>query len=298
MEKERLKIWLDFSKYIVGPAVIGVFSIILNSAIETSRLNLDKKMVENEHNKYLIDYYMKSELNIEKKIVFFDFLVKVTSDKNRKKIFNSLLEEFKDKKTEQDSLENNKNEVAESTVNNVDLLDIKANINKNDTIELSRMKKSNASKEEISELENKIKIRKILIDSLECEIESSNKRMTEKGAEINIFEMEVSKPIIDTSSNEINTLFSEKKFIIQKGHIKEIKSIGVSFRAQKVNNLTKRALIEIERGEGKSNLVYSLKVNRFCVFSKNNVEYKLLVNKIETNGTPGESKVTLLITKY
>ena len=54
MDDERLKIWLGFTKFLLGTFALGLFSILINLQIRSSEITLKETSQENENlSKYI-----------------------------------------------------------------------------------------------------------------------------------------------------------------------------------------------------------------------------------------------------
>ncbi len=296
MENARLKIWLNFWKFFFGSVVVTLISIYLNNQIQQNRLDLEAQSVEDKYVQEHLASYM--ETGYEQRLDLVNFLRFLTVNEKRKENYDSLYlflkQEIKNKELkislETDSILKLKNKLNTQ----LELWDDKEK-------ELADLKEKykNANSDEKPELQKKLNQKKLTLDSIEYGVSLNANKIEEKESLTRKIQRDIDNPI----NNDLVTslpmvLNTPYKFDLKKGTSVNLDTIEVTFSAQKVNNITKRALIKIETGESNNNPTYYLAVNKFCVFEKSKIKYKLLNTGIYNDGGYGHSHVKLELSNY
>lgn len=296
MENARLKIWLNFWKFFFGSVVVTLISIYLNNQIQQNRLDLEAQSVEDKYVQEHLASYM--ETGYEQRLDLVNFLRFLTVNEKRKENYDSLYlflkQEIKNKELkislETDSILKLKNKLNTQ----LELWDDKEK-------ELADLKEKykNANSDEKPELQKILNQKKLTLDSIEYGVSLNANKIEEKESLTRKIQRDIDNPI----NNDLVTslpmvLNTPYKFDLKKGTSVNLDTIEVTFSAQKVNNITKRALIKIETGESNNNPTYYLAVNKFCVFEKSKIKYKLLNTGIYNDGGYGHSHVKLELSNY
>jgi len=296
MENNKLKIWLNFWKFFLGSVSVAWISIYLNNRIQESRLDLEAQKIEDTYVQEHLSYYM--ETGYEHRLELVNFLRYLTINDKRKKNYDSLYlflsQEISNKKLElkleTDSILKLKNKLNTQ----LKILDEKE-------IELADLneKYNNANSDNKSELEKKLKQRTIALDSLENVASIEADKIVEKENLTRKIQKDLNNPISSGfGTNTSIILKTPYEFDLEKGNSLSLDTLEVTFTAKKVSNIRNRALIKIETGEPNNNPTYYLSVNKFCVFEKSGIKYKLLNTGVFNKGGVGHSHVKLKLSKF
>lgn len=296
MENDRLKIWLNFWKFFFGSVVVTLVSIVLNHQIQKSNLDLDAQRVEDTYVQEHLTYYM--ETGYEQRIDLVNFLRYLTINEERKENYDSLYV-FLNGEMEEKELELKLE--ADSILELKNLLDSQFDILDEKEKELAdlndKFKNSNPSNR--VELGNLLEQKKNALDSLENKTFEEQNKIVAKEFLTRKIQKDINNPVDDGFARNSNyELIKPLEFDLGKGNNLFVDSLEVKFTAQKVSTNRNRALIKIQTGEPNNNPIYYLGVNKFCVFQKAGVKYKLLNVQVFKQDGEGISIVKLKLTQF
>ena len=83
VSNERLQIWLNFVKFLLGTVALGVVTLLINSEIQTQRLEFEIKSKENDFIAQFVDNALDE--NLEKRRDFAEYFVRLTPTQESKK---------------------------------------------------------------------------------------------------------------------------------------------------------------------------------------------------------------------
>lgn len=257
---------------------------------------MEAQNMEDEYIQEFLAYYM--ETGYQERTAFINFLRFITTDEKRKSNYDSLYA-FLNLEIE------NKEKRISTEVDSISRLHIQLieklnryEIEQEELIELNqKLARTNSNKQK-EELVQERETKNRLIDSLKTITEVYQNKIVEKENLVKKSQKEISNPLNEGLSQKEYTLFEGPLNIdLEKGDTYSVENLGVSIVAQKVNNITNKALVWIKTGEQGNNPSYYLGINKYAVFSKDGKQYKLLVTNVYNQGGLDHSHVTLTLSK-
>lgn len=290
MENEKLKLWLNFSRFVLGSVVVTLVSTILNYQIQQTRLDMDAQSMEDSYIQTHLTSYMAS--GDKERTVFVNFLRFVTTEErkdNYEKLYKSLVDEI--------ALNEQKVKLEKEGIARFEADKKKAS----DSIQAGKKKAADlrrkaqspgispADKEAINA---ELKKQLALINATRLDSQRYEKIIQEKKDITESLQKDISNPNMSAAN-----AFVPINLDLKRGESFLIKDLDVTLEATRVNSVFNKATIWIKTGEEDNNPSYVLGINKYAIFSKAGVDYKLLVTNVYNEEGLNQSHVEMTLSR-